>query len=958
MSNHSDLFNSIDPDSNHFDANDFNSCKYYDVDSFLSPFINKGNNLNVLNFNIRSFFKNCDEFLALISRSSNDIDVIVLTETWFTKDNLYLCSIPGYRSFHCCRSIKIGGGVSIFIRDSIDCSELDINVNNDTIECIGVKISIKNQVTNVLGVYRPPGNDISGFINCLENLIESFKLHNQNTILMGDFNVCLLKENTTNSNSPLSSMLHRFYFVPMITKPTRVSDHSATLIDHIWINFVNETNSGVVLSNISDHYFVFSNFVGLVDRDINELIKFTFRDFSKENTDKFIHNINNIDWNNVLGDSGDPNILTNNFLDKLMASYNKCFPIKVKHIGKKRLFNPWLSKAILNSIRLKHKKYKLKLSNELSDSSYKAYCKMLSKIIKVSKKTYYNRVFDNNRNNINATWKIINKLINSKVKLKKFIEIEIDNKLLGKEETADAFNSYFANIGPSLKNQIKTNNVSFESYLKTPVSSSMVVFETDPSEVSRVISSMKTTRNSVQKFGSKILKIANLNLCNSISRIFNSIINTGVYPSELKKACIVPLYKAGNRSNMENYRPISTLSCVNTVIEKLLHKRLNSFLTDNNVITDRQFGFRKNFSTSDALIRLLHNAYQSVSDEKYFGVLSLDLSKAFDTVDHRVLLEKLYYYGIRGVPLKIFESYLRDRTQFVSVNGLTSDFKCVKTGVPQGSVLGPLLFSLYINDMPLSLNNTSDVLMYADDSIVFSSSKNADDSCNTMNLSLELVYQWLSSNYLTLNLLKTKYTIISLREIPDYFKVELNDIIIERCKFFKFSGVLIDSRLSFNEHVRYIKKKISKTHGIFYRLKFLPQNVLLILYYSLLYPYLYYGIESWGTCCKSVLDPLYIVQKKVVRIISNIGYYDTTKFCFPQLNILKLDDIYRYSICVYFFKVLNGNRASYILDDINRLQVNYSHSLRSLDYRLPYVRVMKYKQSPLYQFLLQWNALP
>ena len=745
------VLDKIDPDINHFDqVGDFNMCAYCDVNEFISNKIKIKGGFSVLNFNIRSFFKNYDEFFSVLTNCNIDIDVITLSETWLHKDTQKLCNIPGYKSFHSYRLNKEGGGVSIFIREFIETESLNLNTNDDNIECVGIKLLNSNNVTNILGIYRPPSGDVSVFLDKLEELIENYNLTKNDSIIMGDFNICLLKEINDNLNG-LNNMMSRYYFSPMINKPTRVTKTTLSIIDHIWVNFVCKSNSKIIISDITDHYICVSNFDRLND-DKNELIKLKFRDLSGKNKNNFINSVNNVDWNLVLGASCNPEDKTNALLDKLESLYNTCFPVKTKFIGKKRLNNPWLSDCILNSIRLKHFKYKQFINGHLSKFSYKMYCKILSKIIRSSKKIYYNNLFTKHKNDMKSTWNMINKILNSKYKPCKYIEIQLDNKLLNSDEVPDAFNKYFVNLGPNLKNKFNSSNNFFTNFLPDPLNSSVFLRPTNIEEVEKVILSLKSTKNTISKIGSGTLKLVHSTLSLPISQIFNSIIETGIYPSKLKTACVIPVFKSGSRKDIENYRPISTLNCVNIVIEKLLFIRINSFLNKYNVLIDTQYGFRKGRTTSDAVVRLLQGAYESINDRSYFGVVSLDLSKAFDTVDHGVLLHKIYNYSIRGVAHKIFASYLSHRNQYVFVNGATSCNLPVTVGVPQGSVLGPLLFLLYINDMPKSISTDCNMLLYADDSLLFSSNKNIYELCAKLNASLRCLYMWLNSNFLTLNI--------------------------------------------------------------------------------------------------------------------------------------------------------------------------------------------------------------
>ena len=600
---------------------------------------------------------------------------------------------------------------------------------------------------------------------------------------------------------------------------------------------------------------------------------------------------------------------------------------------------------------LKYSKYKEKLANKITDGAYKLYCSFLYKIIRKSKTLYYNKIFDKHRNNMRATWNLINKIINSNRKVNKYVHLELNGNPIELNKVADNFNEYFVNLGPNLSNNIISNGSQFTDFLSDHITSSIFISPTTNSEVIKVINSLKNTKSSINKYGSKILKISSDSICQPICTIFNTIVEKGIYPSRLKMACVIPLFKSGSKKDISNYRPISTLHCVNTVIEKLLYSRLISFLDSNNVIVNSQFGFRKGRTTSDAVLNLLQEAYESLNTQRFFGVVSLDLCKAFDTVDYNILLHKLHHYGVRGLPYKILESYLSGRMQYVSVNGVTSDCLPVKVGVPQGSVLGPLLFLVYINDMPQCSTNECNIQMYADDSILFSSKPTLHELSSVLNASLGNLSKWLSSNYLTLNLNKSTYTIITLRRVTSDFNPNVNDVGLSYSETFKFLGVTIDSRLTFKTHINNMIKKISKNRGIFMKLRFLPKNVLVSLYYSLVYPYLYYCVEAWGASCVTIVQPLFILQKKILRLICNIPYYESSNPAFLELRILKLPDIYEYFTIIYSFKVLNSNRAPSLLNNILQLQIIHSHDLRSNQFRLPKVGLIKFKQSPIYNFL-------
>ena len=349
------LMELLDPDLNYNCQSNVNAnCISYNADQFSSLISEQCNNLSVLSFNIRSFFKNSEEFLATIDNVN--IDVIVLTETWLNSGLEALCNIPGYTGFHNYRKSKKCGGVSIFVKNNLKCDKVNIDVNNDIIECLGVKVYCKESLkwVNVIGIYRPPSGPINNFNIHLNEIFDRFKVNNTNTIITGDFNICLMKQDQHRDTSEFVDIMHSFHFYPLITRPTRVNNQNNSLIDYIWTNILSDYLSGVIDIDITDHFPIFAVFKSFKSK-ANEKMTIKFRDLSSINIESFKNIINNTNWNNVLGDNFNPNILVDNFMKYLKKVYHNCFPLKTKVIGYKRLMNPWLSKSLLISIRNKHK---------------------------------------------------------------------------------------------------------------------------------------------------------------------------------------------------------------------------------------------------------------------------------------------------------------------------------------------------------------------------------------------------------------------------------------------------------------------------------------------------------------------------------------------------------------------------------------------------------------------------
>lgn len=382
-------------------------------------------------------------------------------------------------------------------------------------------------------------------------------------------------------------------------------------------------------------------------------------------------------------------------------------------------------------------------------------------------------------------------------------------------------------------------------------------------------------------------------------------ITQGIFPKEFKLAKVIPIYKTDNVQQIHNYRPISILPFFSKVMEKLVADYMMDFIDTNNILNNNQFGFRKGHSTSHAVITLVERVSTALDTGKIVVGVFVDLKKAFDTVNHKILLSKLYAIGIRGNLYSWFQSYLGKRMQFVYFNGVQSDTKEITHGVPQGSILGPLLFLIYVNDF----SRASDIffsIMYADDTNIFIEGIKYEGMIEIMNDELEKVDQWLKANKLTLNLRKTHYMVFHRSKIKfnnTTSTIKICNEEIECVNTTKFLGVIIDNKLKWTDHIVHIKNKISKSIGILYKTrKYLDKHTLRNLYYTFVYPYLIYCVEVWGNASGIHLDPIIKLQKQCVRTISFAAYREHTEPIFKELCILNFNKLVTHRIGLLMFK--------------------------------------------------------
>ena len=527
--------------------------------------------------------------------------------------------------------------------------------------------------------------------------------------------------------------------------------------------------------------------------------------------------------------------------------------------------------------------------------------------MKKSEKQYYDDQFKTNAHNLRKSWCLIKDIINKK----KSVNMDSKFKINGEETTnkskiVQGFNKYYINVGKSLADKIPNKDTDPTSFIKDTNIASMFINSVTPEEVATLFQNLKNASPGWDGLHSKIVKCTYKSYLDVITHVFNLSIMNGVFPTELKKAKVIPLYKCESPMLLNNYRPVSVLPVFSKILERLMYNRLLSFINKHNLLYKLQFGFREKHGTDTALIILIDKIMSAINEDEIVLGVFLDLSKAFDTVNHKILLMKMYKYGIRGVALSWFESYLSNRNQYVSFSNHNSESMLISCGVPQGSILGPLLFLLYVNDMP----NVSSVLftiLFADDTNVFVQGKSLDHLIDVMNNELCKLSEWMAINKLSLNVKKTKCMIFSLRKEPISSKcVTLNGEIIDKVRTFKFLGVIIDDKLRWTDHVLYIKNKLSKGIGIICKAKrVLSSDTLLTLYNCFIYPYVVYCIEVWGAVSMKYLMSVLRLQKRVVRIILSVPVRTESFKMFNYLKILSVFDVYIFRLSMFAFKYEN-----------------------------------------------------
>ena len=503
-----------------------------------------------------------------------------------------------------------------------------------------------------------------------------------------------------------------------------------------------------------------------------------------------------------------------------------------------------------------------------------------------------------------------------------------------------------------------------EDYLKREPSS-FEFAEIEPSRVLKLLSKLDVTKaTGLDQISNKVLKQAAPVIYKQLTELFNLSLKSGEYPDDWKLAKVSPVFKAGERNDPNNYRPISILSTISRVFEKLVYEQIYNYLTKNNLLDSRQSGFRSLHSTVTALLDLTNQWCFNIDRGLVSGVLFLDLKTAFDTVDHQLLLTKLEYIGIRGHAFELFKSYLESRFQIVFTNGVLSDKAILRCGVPQGSILGPLLFLIYINDLT-TIADYATVRMYADDTNMTFTACSIPDLQHDMNIDLQFLQNWLVANRLTLNVLKREFMLVGSRQrvatLTQELDLSINGISLKRVNSSKCLGVEIDEFLTWDAHISSVSKKVSSGIGVIKKIKpIVPTSNLLSLYQSIVEPYLDYCSVVWDDISDQLTDKLQKLQNRAARVITGADYRTPSSVLLNKNGWSSLKEKRNKQKALMMFKIMNGMTPAYLEDiltrNIGRSVYNLRISRRNL--ALPAVKTDYYRNSFAYTGAKIWNALP
>lgn len=914
----------------------------------------------MLFLNVHHLIPKCDDIKYQLMTHMPHIFGMCETFLNVNIDDKLLCQ-NGYVFERKDRSEKMGGGVLCYVREDVVYKRrTDLE---GSLEIICLEIINKSSKNITVGfVYRPPDMR-TDWLDHFADVLESAMLEKNELIIMGDFNVDILKgnnsaENTDSKLRKLEQITKSANLCQVINSPTRVTNLTSTLIDHAYVsNPENIANVVVPSCGISDHFPICitrksNGFKNGIHKEIS------YRCMKHFNEALFLKDLSNASWDLESCKSVDDLLTT--WYDTFTTILNKHAPVRTKRV--KRYKQPdWMNQEVIESMR---KRDFYKKAND--HQNYKFWRNRTKSIIRASKKSFYAKVIQTRQNNSKDLWRHIKEACPDKC-----TSLPTVLQANGVEETetsklVELLNVHYGTISDKyLTNKHKILDSKYADIVSHFVNSRGTIpkFAIPSITEDFVLKQLKCLTKGkacgLDGISAAILKISAQIIAPSITKICNISIETGIFPAKWKEARIAPIYKGGPKEECCSYRPVSILPIISKVIERHVFVHLYDHMNDNGLLLDTQYGFRKNHSCQTALICLIDTIYQAIYEGKSVGSVQLDLSKAFDLINHSLLLQKLKIYCCDEPALIWFNSYLCNRTHIVKLRNCSSDSYAVTSGVPQGSIIGPLMFLIFLNDLPLHIINSTEI-MYADDATLIFAHDDIDVLETKLTEDVKIVSEWCFYNDMALSIKKSNAMLLSTRQ--KHLKAKL-DIMIDDCHIpfvetCRVLGLHFDCYLKWNKQVKNVCNKIVKGLYLLKRIKaYLPTEMRKLFYNAYVLPHFDYCCIIWGTCDQKLMFELSKLQKRAARLILDVPFRTPSKVMFGELNWIPLKLRIEYHIAVQMYQCIHGMCPSKLENYFQLKNDRYGYKTRSAANNDLYISKGHVK-SFIYRGAKVWNSIP
>jgi exonuclease III len=876
------------------------------------------NGLNILYMNINSLRRKLESFEQFLSEFPVEIHVIILVEINLTSGSEQFFNIEGFVGYFGLRKGKEYGGVAIYVNENLT-SNLTKNEQCEfsnflSVELVDYKFSI-------IGVYTPPDSNFRTFMDYFDSFLDS----SVSALIFGDFNANLLNQSDQQVSEYMNTISANGYTVlNKISREmyTRRSNTIDTLIDHV-LNDRIDRNFTLFTGEhtLSDHRYLLLNVEDLP---------------SPDKPDKVCKRIN---YSNVTADLFDYDFENANFDDfyQYLRSLIDKYTVVFRSDCSDSKHKPWYSDELEPFLRLRDRFYVLKqrfITNDFYKTEFKKYRNLCVGKIRELKKKYYDTRLKDNMTNIKKLWSTLSEIMHNRAKKVARLKICVKDRGVIMNEPEDIviiFNIFFVNVALHLDGNFPRMNMytPFQSMLSDNLVRLHDFTPVNTGEIERYIDDLRPgTASGYDGINCKFIKAMKDRIAIVLSNSINEMFRNKRFPKSLKIARVTPIFKDGDKTDVTNYRPISVLPVLSKIYENSINSRLTDHLFRNELIHRNQFGFQKSSNTTAAMVNLFDGIIKSLERKKKTCCLFIDLKKAFDCVNHIILSRKLDNVNILGDAKELLVDYLNEREQYVEIDGVKSPLLTVKCGIPQGSILGPKMFLIYINDI-FGIEFRGILQLFADDAVLTYSEDTVEELRESMLHDLHLLLEWMTKNRLTMNIDKTKFVVFSLGTST---AVEFNEIsfrgqAINRVNSYKYLGLHIDSQLNFSVHIDHIVRKISPMIGVFRKINFyIRPETLLNVYFAYIHSHFNYLSCIWGTATNSRMNLLQRLQNKAIKYIFHLPRLHPTSQLY-NLKILPVSALKEYDMLLVVFKIMHGmlkyNESIHLSSDV------HAHSTRS-----------------------------
>ena len=924
--------------------------------------MNKG--LKIVFWNVRSLANKIDTIRCEVGKLEPDI--LNINETWL-HDNIIddFVKIDGYILLRSDRKtlvddgqIKKGGGLCTYVRKNIVCSDIvDMSISNRNIELSVVKYDMQfTRPIYIFNIYRPPLGDIDAFISDLSQSVGHFRNIKCDIFIGGDFNIDIV-----HSNSQQVKKLNKFLklnqlsqLVNSVTRPD-----SNAILDLILTNCEIIKECAVLDINISDHLPIYV--IRKKTKIVNEKIEFKGRSYKHLDKDTIGNRLDEIDWTTF--PQLDVDTCWDYMFDNIMRILNELCPEKTFKFAKDK--PSWLSDDLVNLMKERDRRLKVYLKSKLEADKIemRRIRNMVNIAVRSARADFIKDQLETHKNDPKKFWKELKAIIPSAKSTSSQVFNSIKNEngdIISQETLPNCINSFFANIGLELDKKIPPlsviGNQINKKYNIDPFDNFNIISEEELMQEIKHISIYKSSGLNISTY---FLKICFEILITKLLIIINKSLFTGYFPYKWRTATIVPIPKVKIPEEIGDLRPIALTPIIGKILERFVHSQLLQHLNRNNILTDFQNGFRKNHSTIDTIFKYTTDLQLNKNKNLHTISLYIDFKKAFDTVNHKILVEKLKDMKIGNKVLSWINSYLSNRNQCTRVGGNVSDKQLVCTGVPQGSILGPLFFLCYINDITCVCQD-SHILLYADDTVLYKAISDTERFLDMHKFQQDVhrLVVWCQRNRLSINVKKTKLVFHpasqnSVNNINSVIKMQ--NTVIDYVTSYVYLGVEIDDMLTFKKHFSNIFKNVSHKLFILRKIRnMINVKAALDVTKTMFCSIIDYGNIFLSSTNDSDLHELQILQNNAIRCCFGINDpRDEHVIDIHKRANIKLIDVRRKK---QILTCMWRNIHKGIINVARPIRQNRSAMATSI--YLPVPRTTLFKKSVYYLGATLWNALP